>query len=378
MNSKLFNIGDIVALVTHPYFQAGTNIIISGDHMILSPLMVIREVHKSSFTFAGSKSHTYKYLCTWFSTRANEFIEKDIDEADLKLISKCETTLNKNLLRRGQKVCFKTNSVELGKKKSSLSHDDTSLSAGLGNTMITSLLTYLSPVLQIVDYEPHKSKHKLTDKASVEIRKVASIDVTVNYFDPTQDKIREVTLPLELLESIVEIDEKTLKIINLAIQVTRHFHIKNAKRETIIKPRQLAYRCGQYFVRGYDLLSNRVEEIPLDGTSTIKTTKKPVVATAPKFDIATNPASATPKFIEGEITTAISIALVAKSYIRIKYKNRNEKITHRTIKNYELIQVKEGKMDVTYLVGHCLLRHDKRSFRLDRIQNVEQLSLNFE
>lgn len=377
MDSKLFSIGDIVALSTHPYFCAGTNVIVSGDHMMLSPLMVVSEVHKSTYTFAGNKQPTFRYQCTWFSTRTNKFVNKDIEEVDLKLVSKCETSINKNFLKRGQKIAFKTSSIELGKKKSSLSYDDTSLSAGTGSSVITSLLSFLPPVLQVVDYEPHVTKHKLKEKSGSEIRKVSSIDVTVNYFDPSDDKLQEATLPLELLELIVEIDEKILRLINLSIKTSRHFHLQVAGRYTIMKPRNLAYRCGHYFLRGYDLLSNKIEEIELTKVNSITATKKPILATAPKFDIATDPAAAMPKNIEKEVILAINTAKANSSHIRIKYRNRNEKITHRTIRNYELVEVKEGSLDVTYLIGHCLLRHDKRSFRIDRIQNFEQLDLPF-
>ena len=206
---------------------------------------------------------------------------------------------------------------------------------------------------------------------------MVSIDVKVNYFDPSADKLQEVVLPLELLELIVEIKPKTLQVIHLAIKTSRHFHIESEGKKTILKPRNLAYRCGQYFVRGFNLLSNRIEEFALDKTLSITTTKKPVLSAAPEFDIARNPTAATPKHIETEITDAIKTAQSAKSYIRIKYKNRNDKISHRTIKTYELVDVKEGALDVIYLVGHCLLRHDKRSFRIDRIQNFEQLDLTF-
>ena len=377
MDSKQFNIGDIVALGTHPYFNAGTDVIVSGDHMMLSPLMVVSEVHKSTYTFAGKKQHTFRYQCMWFSTRMNKFINKDIEEIDLKLVSKCESSINKNFLKRGEKIAFKTTSIELGKKKSSLSHDDTSLSAGTGSSVITSLLSFLPPVLQVLDYEPHVTKHKLTEKSGTEIRKVSSIDVKLNYFDPSNDKLQEVTLPLELLELVVEIDERMLRLINLAIKTSRHLHIRAAGNNTIMKPRNLAYRCGNYFLRGYDLLSNKIEEVSLLKVSSITATKKAIISAAPKFDIASDPAAAMPKNIANEIVIAINSAKAVNSFIRIKYKNRNEKITHRTIKDYELIDVKEGALDVNYLVGYCLLRHDKRSFRIDRVQNFEQLDLSF-
>jgi hypothetical protein len=375
MESKFFSIGDIVALKTHPYFEKGTEIILSADHLMLSPLMVICEIHKATINFGGTKIQTFKYECTWFSTKTNEFIKKDIYELDLKLIKKCTSSLNKNLLQRGQKVAFKTMLLELGKRKSSLSFDDTSISAGSGSSVINSLLTFLPPVIQVVNYEPHKTEHNLTNKSKSEIRKVSSYDIQVNFFNPNDDRIGKFTLPIESLELIFEVEEKVLKLLNLAIKVSRHLIITDKDGTTIIKPRSLTNRCGQYFIRGYDLLSNSIQEMVIDGNALIKSTKKPVLNAAPKFEISKNPIAATPQYIEQEIINAISDAMTANAYIRIKYKNRNDKVTYRTIINYEIISVEETGVKINYLVGYCLLRHDNRSFRLDRIQNFEQLNL---
>jgi hypothetical protein len=377
MESKFFSIGDIVTLKVHPYSNGSTEIIISGDHVMLPPLMVIAEIYKAKQSFSGVKSDTYKYRCTWFSPKPYKFIFAEIDEDDLKLILKSTSTINRNYLKRGDKIDFKTASIELGKKKSSLNYEDNSVNAGVGSTVINSLLSFLPPVLQLVDIEPHKSKHALTDKKLIPIRNVSALDVKVNLFDPTDDKISVYTLPIEALELIEEVDETTILALSQVIKHSGFVNIKTEKTETLAKPRNIAYRGGYYFLRAYDYLSNKVEEFEIVQATTFTKIESPFILQVPQFDIAHKPEAATPEFIAIEISNAIKEALSSFSYIRIKYKNRNDQLSHRTLKNFTIINVKEGSFDVIYLVGYCLLRQDNRSFRVDRIQSLQKLDLSF-
>jgi hypothetical protein len=377
MESKLFSIGDIVTLKSHPYSDGSTEIIISGDHIMLPPLMVVAEIYKAKQSFSGVKSDTFKYRCIWFSPKSYKFIFAEIDEDDLKLILKCNSTVNRNYLKRGDKVAFKTASIELGKKKSSLNYEDNSVNAGVGSTVINSLLSFLPPVLQLVDIVPHKSKHALTDKKLIPIRNVSALDIKINLFDPTNDKISSYTLPLEALEIIEEVDETSVLALSQVIKRSGFVNIKTEELQTLAKPRNIAYRGGYYYLRAYDYLSNKVEEFDMVQTTAFTKIKSPFVTQAPQFDIAHKPEAATPEFIATEISDAIKDALASLSYIRIKYKNRNDQLSHRTLKNFNVIHVKEGLLDVTYLVGYCLLRQDNRSFRVDRIQSLQKLDLSY-
>jgi len=377
MESKLFSIGDIVTLKVHPYGTESTEIIVSGDHIMLPPLMVVVEVYKARQSFGGKKSDIYKYKCVWFSPKPYKFIYAEIEEEDLKLIIKCISSINKNNLKRGEKITFKTASVELGKKKSSLTYEDNSVNAGVGSTVINSLLSFLPPVLQVVDYELHKTKHAVTDKKLTPIRDVPAIDVKFNYFDPTGDKVSSHILPIEALELIEDIDSKVIAMLMKNIARSGYLSSKTPKMETLCKPRNIAYRGGYYFLRAYDYLSNKVEEFEIQPLTIFTTIKTPFIDQAPKFDIISKPSAATPDFIANEILEVIKKALTSTLFIRIKYKNRKEQLSHRTLKNYDLVEVKEGSFNVTYLVGYCLLRHDTRSFRLDRIQSMQVLDLKF-
>lgn len=377
MESKLFSIGDVVALKTHPFYDGNTNVVISGDHLMLSPLMIVTEVYKSKQHFNGEKTNIFKYKCTWFSTKPYKFIITEVEENDLKIIIKCTSSINKNFLKRGDQVVFKTASLELGKKKSSLTFEDNYINGGVGNTLINSLLSFLPPVMLVANFDVHKSKHLLTDKQSVPIRGVPSIDVKLSFFDSTEDKVAGCTLPIEALQIIDSVSEDVINTLYKAIQSSGYVSIKASHIVTIAKPRHIAYRGGYYYLIAYDYLSNKLEETVVNQDTVYSRIKTPFVAEAPKFDIANKPEAATANFIINEISESISTALSVKAFIRIKYKNRNDQLSHRTLKNYEIILVKEGASEVSYLVGYCLLRHAKRNFRIDRIQSLQQLDIVF-
>jgi len=120
-----------------------------------------------------------------------------------------------------------------------------------------------------------------------------------------------------------------------------------------------------------------MEEFDLTGSTKIKALSTPYLAQAPTFNILANPDSATPKFITQEILQLIEKAITEQVYIRIKYINNNDQLTQRTVKNMQLATVKEDAKDVTYMIGFCLLRSDKRNFRVDRIQNIQLLSIRY-
>lgn len=159
MESKIFSIGDIVTLKSHPYILDNTSVIVSGDQLSLPPLMIITEIGKSSYRSAEKKHDTYKYDCIWFSPKSFKFESAEVYEDQLKLIQKAKPVIEAESLERGLKANFKTVSFELGKKKSVLSYDDNSVGNGAPNTAINALLAFLPPVLQCLSPEPYKSKH---------------------------------------------------------------------------------------------------------------------------------------------------------------------------------------------------------------------------
>ncbi|MFS2185596.1 WYL domain-containing protein [Mucilaginibacter sp. Mucisp84] len=374
MESKVFSIGDIVALNSHPYLSENTSVIISGDHLALSPLMVVIEISKSSYKIDNVKHETYKYDCLWFSTKSYKFEISEIYEDQLKLIQKTSAA-DIEVLERGTRLNLKTVPLEMGKKKSILSYDDSS-GSGNANTTINALLSFLPPVLQFVSLEPYTTKHPLKNKESI-IREIPISAVRVTYFDPANHSVSEHVLPMEALTLIEKIPDKRLSSLQKIIERSGYIKIGIPGNTTLVKPKSIAYRGGYYFLRGFDYLSNRIEEFELNSSTKIKNIAKPVAIEAPKFDILNDPNSATSSFIMKEITDLINGAINERCYLRINYLNRNDQLTYRTVKKMLLVTVKENKEEVTYMIADCLLRMDKRTFRVDRIQSAQLLNLNY-
>src|ERR1700744_3136623 len=101
MESKIFSIGDIVALKSHPFIPENTAIILSRDHLTLSPLLVVIEISKSSYKIEKNKYETYKYDCIWFSTKTYKFEVSEIYEDQLKLIQKASEVIAVDSIERG-------------------------------------------------------------------------------------------------------------------------------------------------------------------------------------------------------------------------------------------------------------------------------------
>jgi hypothetical protein len=380
MNSRLFNIGDIVSFKSHPYLFNLTNIIISGDHVMVPPLMVITDILKTEQKLLGNTENVevYVYSCVYFSPKIYKFVFVEINESDLKLICRNNLSINKNALKRGDKVTLKSMEHELAKKKSSLAYEDNSINTDKGSTTINSLLSYLPPVLQVLDLKKHTSKHSIANKKTGEItREIYQWNVQYLIFDPIDNKKAELILPLEVLTLIEDADENAITLINEIISKSGYLLIKLHNNMSFVKPRNIVNRGGMYFVRAFDYLSNKVEELSLIDLLHLEAVDSPFSTEVPTFDLEAKPESATPAFIHKEITDAISASTLKRSFIRIKYKNRNDQISHRTLKNYKLKEVKESGLDVTYLIGFCYLRQSERTFRVDRIQSLQQLKLSF-
>lgn len=379
MNSKLFSIGDVVALKSHPYFEGLTNIIIAGDHNLISPLMIVVEVLKiKNNKYKGSTSiKNIKYRCIWFSSKSFCFNEIWLFEADLKLILRNTPNIDASTLNRGDRVILKTALYESGKKKSSLTLED-NITSAYGSTTINPLLSFLTPVFQVLEVKDYTSKDPLIDKKTNEVQRIPhSLEVKCSFFNSLADKLTEVTLPLEALESIEEVEVSTLQLLNKSISDSGFLAINSTEKTSIVKPKNLTSRSGQYFLRAFDYVSNKVEEIKISQAVKISKIETPFRTKVPKFNIELNPDSATPSFILEEYVNAIEVASKRNGYLRIKYKNRNEQLSIRTLKNYRVIKVPEGATEVIYLAGFCGLRQGERTFKLDRIQNLQELELNF-
>ncbi|MBE3558914.1 MAG: YafY family transcriptional regulator [Ktedonobacteraceae bacterium] len=69
-----------------------------------------------------------------------------------------------------------------------------------------------------------------------------------------------------------------------------------------------------------------------------------------------------------------SQAIGQRQRVAIDYRSYNDELTHRKVEPYGIV----GWQGRWYLVGYCCLRQDYRTFRLDRIQQVQTLEESFE
>lgn len=370
MPSKLFSIGDVVTLKTHPYIKDLTNIIIAGDATMLPPLMIVMEIQHSKKSVEKQEIDLYKYHCVWFSSRTNRFIQAWIVEADLKLITTAVANINQIILKRGDRVVLKSASHELGKQKSSFTCEDNSTQVHSGNTHIRPLLSFLSPVMQVLTISKFSPKDLKKETYYWEVK--------CSMYDPINDKISEVVLPLESLELIEPIDENLLNYLADMISKDAFLYTNQASKKSILKPRSIVFLSGFYYLRGLDLLCNRIIEVPIDKVLRSTETNTPFITEVPSFRIENTPQSATPHFIIQEIVSASKHAIERKNYLRIKYRNKNDEVSLRTVIPYKVLSVKEDDFEIFYLNSYCLSRQAERNFRISRIQHLQEIKLSFD
>ncbi|MFY0256320.1 WYL domain-containing protein [Chitinophaga sp. 30R24] len=381
MINNFFEIGDIVAVKTHPYFNELTNLVISGDPGMIPPVMIVTEIFKSQRTAFGKdsvKEETVKYRCHWFSSNSLGFLSIEVFEADLKLIEKNTRNICPAALRRGDIVRLKSTSLELGKLKSFQHFEDNSLATLNGTTAIASQLLFLPPIMQVFDVQYFKTDKPLLNKKTGEILRTIPVwEVKCYFFNSKLDKLSEITLPLDALELLEEIDRNKLEIINSVVGKSGYLIASRDNVKTIVKPRSITVRVGSYYLRGYDVLLNEMNEILIDKTVDFMAIENPYEKEVPSFNIESNPSEATPGFIYDEITESSLYAISKRFYVRIKYKNRNDQISVRTIKIFNVVEVNENGTLLKYLMGFCLLRQEKRHFRIDRIQSLKVIILSY-
>jgi len=380
MINNFFEIGDIVAVKTHPYFNELTNLVISGDPGMIPPLMIVTEVFKSQRTAFGKgslKEEAVKYRCHWFSSNSLSFLTTDVFEGDLKLIKKNTHNICPSALRRGDIVRLKSTSLELGKLKSFQHFEDNSLATLSGTTAITSQLLFLPPVMQVFDVQYFKTDKPLLNKKTGEILRTIPVwEVKCYFFNSKLDKLSEIALPLDALELLEEIDRNKLEVINDIIIKSGYLLVSRDNVKTIVKPRSITVRIGAYYLRGYDILLNEMREVLIDKSVDFIAVENPYEKEVPNFNIESNPNSAAQAFIYNEIVESSLYAIKNRRYVRIRYKNRNDQISIRTIMIFNVVEVNENGTLLKYLIGFCLLRQENRHFRIDRIQSLQVVILS--
>lgn len=368
-------IGDIVSLKSHPYILNVNDILISGEPLQLPPLMIVIEIFESKKS--EGETHSVEYTCLWFSSKTNKFEKSKIKGALIKPISKGEP-IKAQSLKSGDLLSLTTIDYELLKKKSSLHFEDTSVNQGNGSASINALFSFLPPTLHCIGIKELKEQpSELKKKRTNPRHQRSQCQVKCLWFNNNLERFSEEEIPLEALKIIPLIEDETISIIRESIKHNKILKLTKKYNTCIIKPRSITARSSYYFLRGYNYLINQIIEIKLESEDRIEVSDSAFVKEAPKFDIANNPKAGSAAYILDELVIAIREAKKQRAYIRIKYKNRNDQISYRTLKNYEIIQAVEDDNLPFYLTGFCLLRQSTRTFRVSRIQNFQQLDIHF-
>jgi thiol-disulfide isomerase/thioredoxin len=372
-----FKIGAIVALKSHPYQSSLTKIVFSGEPQLTSPLMVIvehlddvRDQFDEKTGNSISEKGQSQCKCIWYSTKSHQFEEAWLSSKLLKIITenlKSEITPEIIKTTIGCQAILKTSDIELGKKKSSLSFKDNS---DFGRTTITPLLSFVSPIMQIIQYiETKKSdiKEPLYDtKTGNQKRFYSEWSAKCKWYNPSSEKMVEKFIPLDALSIIKTIDETYLAELQKSI-----YDFTFLKSDTrLLQPKNLTYRNGIYYLRAYDFVKNKVKDYNLNTVEKFTIVNDYSTTKAPFFNPLTSE-------ILSKID-AINNAKKSNAYIRIIYKKKNGEISTRTIHNYSIEKANNLKGIMTdYLQGYCNLRKAVRVFKIKRVQQIEVLDLNF-
>ena len=371
MTVEFPDLGDIVALHSHPYFLESNTALISGEAQMLSPLMIIVEIlEESTENEKGVADDTSirrrKCKCLWYSHKSHKFEEDWIQSDLLKLVQQTEFIDEYEL--RSKQVIFKTLRLEIGKQKSSTS-GDLSSDSEMKSTTISPLLSFVSPVMQVLEVKDNLEAVTRASKAKAK-RILSAYLVKCKWFNPLDNKMSESFLPIEALQILDVVNQDRLKEIELIITDGSYFKINSGGQETIVKPQKILFRNGLYYLQCYDFIENKSRADLEINTIKWPTLKEYFLDSAPKFS-ATIVLSSSVLDMFKKLDSS-----KAKNFLRIKYLNNNQIISYRTIKEWKLIVGSDPDSE-SYVTGYCCLRKQERTFKISGIQKLEQLKVEF-
>jgi hypothetical protein len=382
-----FKIGDIVSSNQHPYFETYQKSIISGEHLMTPPMMVVVEVllilkneHSEESGEKILEEGMANCKCIWFSSKTYQFEDHWFYSNQLKHIKEKKRNSDEIELKVGATVSLKTIKLELKKKKSSLSVEH-SYNESKDKKSITSLLSFVSPVMQVLQIKKTESKEiKFDMKSGKQKRFYPKTEVKCKWFNPSADKFTEKFLPLEVLLVLPmignkKIDEINMVIYNRGILVTE---------QTLFRPSAIYFRSGFYLLSGFDFIKNKSIDIPISDDFVVKTEKDLYVKIAPDFKLI--PSHRGKEWSEkSSIDSLLKDSVSNRYFTTIKYKNREEKLTTRTVSDIKLHSTLERLetatettlVEVLYLEAYCHLRETIRYFKVDRVISIKQLNLKY-
>lgn len=372
-----FSIGDVVTLKTHPFSAETTDVIISGEYLMIPPLMVVIETIDHS-VIDSEKDIKDKYKCIWFSSKKNQFQESYFPETDLKNVhADKETDISE--IEVGNLVTLLTLPIELGKRRSFL-NTETNQSGGVkSSSSVTGLLSFVSPIMtitEIKDFDQSKDK-----KTAPEVKPKKTYPKKIakcKWFDSLGEKFSEYLIAVDALAVLPNIPHKLLDLISQAITDNHYLKLDY----TLLKPIQITNRSGRYYLNCFDHVMQQNRPLSFSELISVNVITNPFKAIAPLFKPKNKKGNKFLKLtndVESLIKKAISRP--KKNYITIRYKDNLANITSRTISKYEIIlgddDLRPDGSMIKYIRAYCHLRNSERNFRLDSIIEAKELTLNY-
>ena len=379
-------IGALVTFQSHPFIDNNTSILISGEHLMITPIMVIVEILKivkdeysETDGIAIATKDNFHCKCIWFSSKNSQFEEAWFYSKTLNIIKEPEVSIpnqqgslieiSSNLV--GKLVAFKTLNLEVGKQKSSLSNESTK-DISHRKTIISPLLSFVSPVMQITEIKENDSKDGRFDIKSGRQKKFTpKYNVKCKWYNPSGEKFSEKILPIDALLLLPMLGSEKLTNVQQYINGVATILKMN---KSLVKPLSISYRSGYYYLSYFDFVLNITDEIFIDDSTILELETQLYHSEAPDFKLITSH----PGTEWREVNTILNLVADSTSknnYLRITYKDHSDKMTIRTLKNLVIHTVLEDSNPTKYLEAYCHLRKSKRYFKIDRIIKAQQMNL---
>lgn len=365
-----FELGDIVALNSHPFLSTQHDILIGGEPQQISPLMIIVEIIGDSQNLYDENignqiqakgGATAQCKCMWYSSKSFQFEEawlsskllKKIDYENNSILNEKDEQGKSKHLQIGASVTLCTAQLELKKLKSSYKNE-----GGKERSSINPLLSFVSPIMQIIGTAKNESKEPLYDsKTGNKKKEVSQLLIKCKWFNPSSEKMSEKLIPIEALSLIPKVDEVKLKRVSDCLK-NEYSMISIKGNEIAIKAQQIKFIHGFYELIGYDYIANSVKQFELNSIEILEE----------NFNLLSKRIT---NYNRKDFKEAIVEAAKNCKYIRIQYYDKKGNATIRAIKDFSVLE--EGKD--SYLAGYCTLRDSDRHFHFDRIQFLEVLNL---
>ncbi len=397
-SSFIPEVGDVVALISHPYHSNLTNVLISGDPLSVSPLMSVAEIVKEKGDRFESEtgiklSNGYKCKCVWYSHKSGQFEEKWIGADFLKIVrenSSGQRSLDEaaELMEcTGKLVSLNTYSLEAGKQKSSLQSESSRQLNGVLTTTqatrstVTPLLAFLPPIMQLKEVKKNTSTEPNFKKdTGKQIRWKTKYIAKCLWFNGSANKFSEIELPVECIKIMPPAAAPTQTLIDA---VENHIIAKLEVDgfETLLELMEIRFAHGEYFLRGFDYVTNQIEEIKISPDLTFEPLENYYSAYSPEFISGDTITGDFKAHFFAQTRSLISKAKTSCCFIRIHY--HNGKASIRTLKDFDFSYLEmfneEGEEIKPFelLKGYCHRKNKIRTFRLDRIEKVEVLNLHY-